>query len=168
MPSNSARVMEGRATSHSPLWRAGFYGCNNLTRLQVTSDETLLRRQGEIDQLLKGAGLKLIGQGTIKYSDESAHGYTYLTGLLQSGAMLHTYPEHCFVTAMFETCGPLQTVIEDTVAQLQWFFGAKKVVFFEVQPLEFPTTAYAEQTVAEKQLSPLVLDARRKGRRKVA
>ncbi|HEX7651098.1 MAG TPA: hypothetical protein VF439_00040 [Candidatus Paceibacterota bacterium] len=122
--------------SESPLWRVIFYGCRHINRLRVQDDDTLKRRRTDYDQMLKDAGLEIIGQGVIKYSEDGAHGYTYVTGLLQSGAMGHTYPDPGWesVTVVFETCGPVKKLVKRAVKSLRWYLGAMAVVWQELPP----------------------------------
>lgn len=121
----------------SPLWRVVFYECEFLDRLRVKDDDTLSRRRREIDHILTGSGLDIIGQGTIKYSENGAHGYTYVTGLLQSGAMGHTYPDPGWesVTFVFETCGPVKGLVKKAAKTLKWFLGAKETLWQKLPPV---------------------------------
>jgi hypothetical protein len=124
----------------SPLWRFGFYHCHNAIRLRVTDEQRLDLRKNHLDDVLSPSGLdpdkprlKLIGQGVFRYSDDGAHGYTYFTGLMQSGAMIHTYPEPDYLSAtlMIETCEPqevMQSIIDDAVERLRLLYGAQVVL----------------------------------------
>ncbi|MDO8623806.1 MAG: hypothetical protein Q7R54_00390 [bacterium] len=121
-------------STESPLWRAGFYHCTHLVRLRVNNSDALARRKEEVDKMLKDHGLKLIGQGVIRYSKHGMHGYTYMTGLLQSGAMIHTYPDRRYrsATFMLESCEPEKAMLKilcETLENLRWFWGAESVLF---------------------------------------
>lgn len=125
-------------STESPLWRAGFYHCVHDVRLRVTDDERLAMRKCHLDDImsppaLKGNKLNLIGQGVFRYSPDGAHGYTYFTGLMQSGAMIHTYPEPDYLSAtlMIETCEPedvMQPIIDSVVERLIELYGARVVL----------------------------------------
>jgi S-adenosylmethionine/arginine decarboxylase-like enzyme len=119
--------------AHSPLWRIGFYHCEHFIRLRVGKKDTFARRIDELDDLLSFAGLKIVGRGVIRYSRHGAHGYTYFAGLVQSGIVLHTYPERNTrsATINIETCEPrstMQPIIDRVEESLRAYFGAKKVL----------------------------------------
>jgi S-adenosylmethionine/arginine decarboxylase-like enzyme len=119
--------------SVSPLWRGGFYRCYNQVRLSYNDEKNFDLRKSHLDDVLRHGGLKLVRNGEFIYSTNGAHGYTYFAGLMQSGVMIHTYPEPDFLSATvnIETCeGPetMTPIIDRVFGGLTLLYGAEFVI----------------------------------------
>ena len=122
----------------SPLWRIGFYRCQNKLRLRVNGARYISALEKRLVQVLGEAGLGIMGTFVQLYSENSTHGYTMHLSLTQSSAAIHTYPETGVVTISIETCESSETMTPVILAveeALRLFYSAQGVKRIQCEPL---------------------------------
>lgn len=113
------------AEPESVIQPAGFYTCANTDALTAGDDSHLSSIKDQIDRAITVAGLTLFGSQSVRYSNEAAHGYTYLAWIGESAIDIHTWPEFGSAIVNAHTCN----ISHDNSAKVARFFEILESLF---------------------------------------